>query len=169
MLSSHFDSNAVNIICNSDISFVTNLKKLIQILDNPQKAFFISRRIGLGIVSKYIIFKHNVGNSQDAWAFLGKIKDEDALLKSMEKIELGLPGNDNALVHLFRKFNYEVLNPSYAITLLHHHKSDNRNYTESDRLKLEYDFVKSSLVFNCNLLEYFVKTLNRIYYHKWSH
>jgi hypothetical protein len=167
MLSSHFHSNALNIICNSDISFTRNLDKLIHILDKPNKACFLSRRIGLSFLGKNLIFKHNIGNSQDAWAFLGKISQKDDLLKSIEKIGLGIPGNDNALVHIFRKYNYKVLNPSYAITLLHHHKSVNRNYTELDRLDVEYDFVKPSLAFKLDFLEYFVRMLNLIYYYRW--
>jgi hypothetical protein len=167
MLSSHFYSNALNIICNSDISFTHNLNKLILILDKPEKVCFLSRRIGLGMLGKNLIFKHNIGNSQDAWAFLGKINDKDDLLIRIEKIRLGIPGNDNALVHTFREYNYKVLNPSYAITLLHHHKSVDRNYTELDRLDVEYDFVKPMLAFRFDLLEYFVMMLNRIYYHKW--
>ena len=166
ILFSHFEEYGVNIICNSDISFKKNLKKILHIIDRPSKVCFVSRRIRLDFLGKHIVFKHNTGNSQDAWGFYGKITD-DALSKILEKIEIGVPGNDNALVYLFRKYTYEVLNPSYAITLLHHHRSDKRNYTESDRLNLEYDFVKPSVAMKYDLLEYAMKAINLIYYHKW--
>ncbi len=166
-LSSNFDANGINIICNSDISFSNDLKNLVYLFDTKKKAFFISRRLGLFFFKKYIVFKHNVGNSQDAWAFYGVIPYVDDLIKKLDKIQIGVPGNDNALVHVFRSFNFTVINPSYLIALSHHHKTEKRNYTNYDRLALDYDYVQPTITSRFHLCERFVQIINLLYYRRW--
>ncbi len=167
VLTSNFEDDAVNIICNSDTSFTKDLFRIRHFLVGSNVACFISRRSGLGLMSRYVIFKHNTGNSQDAWCFLGKLEQNCYLVEKLDKIEIGVPGNDNALVYVFKQLNYKILNPSYSITLLHHHSSEKRNYGYLDRLKLDYDIVLPSMGSRFCASECFIRILNLIYYKKW--
>lgn len=161
-LVSEFKENAINIVLNSDISFKNDLRKIKDYKFDSNTVFFLSRRLSTRGIFNRLIFKHNTGNSQDAWIFWSKL--DNSYLKFLEKIFIGVPGNDNALVYYFKSNGYLVYNPSYSITLNHHHKELIRNYSVIYQNDFPLDFVHSDFSLGYGFVEKFNYFINRLYY-----
>jgi hypothetical protein len=121
----YLDENAINIIANNDIWFDNSLKKIKWLF--VKKGDFLS----LTRVEKNgKLFREIHGDSQDAWIFKGV----PACLKKCN-FYMGRLGCDNKLNFIFYEGGYRVLNPSKYIIANHEHESNERTYTEDQRLK----------------------------------
>lgn len=155
----YFQDKALNIICNGDVSFSKSIrhlkKKKLRTI-----AYCITRReylVGLPL----ILFKMNVGNSQDAWGFWGRL--EETITEEFRKIDIGKPGNDNALAYILEKTGYTLLNPSFLVVLKHHHRNQARSYSEKDRIPMPYKYVKPDKSLGTTAMSYITELINRLY------
>ena len=108
--------NDINIVANADIYFDNSLKMLTNInLLNCCLA-----------LTRWDIWKDGrarlteISESQDAWVFLGKIKQMNS------DIPLGIPGCDGRLAYEIKKSGYHLFNPSISIKAYHLHTSEYR-------------------------------------------
>jgi hypothetical protein len=126
-------NDAVNCIANSDIYFDEDSVRLIEENIHPDECYALSRwddKEG-GIVKLF-----NRADSQDVWAFRGKVKQVNSC-----RIYLGTPGCDNAIAHRLDLAGYTVTNPSKDIRTYHLHNSGVRNYTPKDRVPPPYKLI----------------------------
>lgn len=75
-------------------------------------------------------FNFKSGNSQDTWVWVGinRIKDCD--------FYFGILGCDNKLAYLAKNENYNVTNPSYKYKTKHNHKSNIREGSKNNTLRI---------------------------------
>ena len=124
--------DSINIIANNDIYFDDTLNLLKSLHIKKGDFLALTRR-----ESDVELFRSEIGDSQDVWIFLGKPK----VLQTCD-FYLGVPGCDNLIAYKFHEAGYRVLNPSKVINCWHSHASQERNYTEANRLKGFYLFIK---------------------------
>jgi hypothetical protein len=123
--------NQWNVVCNSDIYF----DETIRLLNGRGKSEFLA-------LCRYDVLKNgevkflNRRDAQDAWCFFGKPKDK---LKAM--FYQGVPGCDNVLARIAKQSGYTVLNPSLTIKCYHLHNSNERSYTQHDKLPPPYELI----------------------------
>lgn len=119
----------ISIIANSDIYFESIFDfNLIQ----ANEAYALSRwDWGNG---KATLYDHE--DSQDVWAFRGKIKDVPNC-----NFGLGIPGCDNAIAERLHRAGYLVLNPSKSIQTVHLHLSQVRNYNHQKDKAVEKPYL----------------------------
>lgn len=132
-----FDSDTINIICNSDISLDHTIRHAER-LDN-RTAYAITRHERM--MGKLVKFTDFHGRqvkpewSQDTWVFRGECKvdlPEKVLAQHLETgqhqeipFSMGVPGCDNLMAY-YLKQKYIVKNPHAQITCEHHHASLSR-------------------------------------------
>lgn len=116
---------SINIISNADIYFNDTLD-LTKHLKFDQ-CYALSRW-------ENGMFHPASHSSQDAW-ILKNVRN-DLLLYS--DIEMGQPGCDNRISHIFKKSGYEIYNPSHSIVINHLHSSNFRTYDDNDVICGEY-------------------------------
>ncbi len=155
---SFLETDAINIIANSDIRFDSSLKYL--------KLLFLKKGDLLSLTRKEkngIHLRINEGDSQDAWIFKGK---PECLLNC--DFKMGKLGCDSRLNFLFYEGGYRVLNPSKLISIFHEHTPPNTQHAESDRIKGPYLFTVPigffSFILHRILLYYFSKRRVNIFY-----
>jgi hypothetical protein len=156
-LFSLFKDNNINIIANTDIYFDSSLSIAKAIKHN--EVYCLNRREPIGI-TKFRIFKRNIGNAQDAWIFKGRVSD--SVIQSTN-FPLGTPGCDNHLAWVLHNNGYNLLNPSYFIRAIHLHKSNYRNYSKDDRIEGEYLYIKPTFKFKFSIREKFTYLMNILY------
>lgn len=122
-----FNPNGINIIANADIFFKDeDIKKLIKI-DYTNNVVALSR---WDIIKNSKPKHHDHKDSQDVWAFKGKLNiDGD--------FEMGKAGIDNRLAYEIG-LNYNIVNPSNTIKSYHLHLSNIRNYEPKDSVPPPY-------------------------------
>lgn len=141
--------NDLNIILNSDCFIDEENIKLI--LDNiKNKQVYCLSRWDINNFEPFKTKHFDVGVSQDAWIFLGKMEN----LK-FKDFKMGKPGCDNRIAYEFDQAGYTVLNPSKDVKVYHYHFSNIRTYgdntieKEKNRIPKPYKFIESSsLKFN---------------------
>lgn len=115
--------NDISIISNSDIYFDKTIKECKNIKENEVYA-----------ISKKELCRPD---SQDAWAWKGKMKN-----LNFSDFYLGKIGCDNRIAWEFKNKGYIVKNPSLTIILYHVHESKARNYNiYNDRVPGPYHKV----------------------------
>lgn len=122
-----------NILANSDCYFDSSLSRLYGV--GFDKTFLaISRHDIKG--GRRIIFDATGwgrrGWSQDAWIWKGQIDIKGG------DYYLGLPGCDNKIAYEAKESGYRLSNPAREIKVYHVHETNERNYTEQDRLPEPY-------------------------------
>lgn len=122
----------INVIANNDIYFDDTLKHLKSLQIKKGDFLALTRRESNGE-----LFRAEIGDSQDVWIFYGKPK----VLLSCD-FYLGVPGCDNLIAYKFHEAGYRVLNPSKVINCWHLHASQERNYTEENRVKGKYLYIR---------------------------
>jgi len=124
----------INIIANTDIYFDNTIKLIFNKI-NSNRVFCLTR---WDIKENGQSLFHDRRDSQDAWIFLGKIRDG-----MQASFFLGKPGCDNRIAYEIMNAGYEVLNPSLSIILNHIHSSNIRNYSPStnDRVPKPYVYL----------------------------
>lgn len=76
--------------------------------------------------------------SQDVWIMRNRG------IPMCGKFPMGVPGCDNRIAQLFHEQGWCVKNPSYSIRAHHHHVSNVRTYTQKDRVKGRYLYIRPS-------------------------
>ena len=122
-----------SILANSDIYFDTSLSRLYGV--GFHKTFLaISRhdvRRGRQILFDATGWGRR-GWSQDAWIWKGKIDIDGG------DYYLGLPGCDNKIAYEANQSGYRVSNPAREVKVFHVHDTNERTYTEENRLAEPY-------------------------------
>jgi hypothetical protein len=129
----------ISVVTNSDVYFDDTIKYM-EYLDEDD----------CYVLSRWEVKKDRIGkfhwdhpDSQDAWAFKGKIK------KLEYDFGLGYLGCDNRVAHELKTLGYNVTNPSKSIIVNHLHlevRAHNANHKESDRVPPPYLWTPSSYV-----------------------
>lgn len=117
------------IVSNSDIYFDLTLELLNEYnLDNKCLA-----------LTRYDKNKLIYGSrSQDSWIFKSPLNIEP----NKFNFKFGHPGCDNRIAQIIKESGYNITNPCVTIKTHHLHMSGIRNWTEKDRIKGEYLFLK---------------------------
>jgi len=145
-------------IANADIFFDDSLKELKIIdLKNYKKVFCQLRYEFEGDIDKVKIFGPRF-DSQDAWIYHSE--HNDLLWKHYKafKFQLGQAGCDNHITYLFKILGFGIINNPMLIHCIHFHKTQIREYKQSDCIKPPYLFInpvgcdsyKSDVDFNDN-------------------
>lgn len=116
---------SINIISNADIYFNDTLD-LTKYLKYDQ-CYALSRW-------ENEMFHPASHSSQDAW-ILKNVRN-NLLLNS--DIEMGQPGCDNRIAHVFKECGYDICNPSHSLVINHEHGSNIRTYNNDNIIKGEY-------------------------------
>lgn len=112
--------NRINIIANADIYFDNTLSYLKNYKWNGSEVFALSR---WDLIDDNTITLYDEPCSQDAWIFLGTIKEINGA-----DFTCGILGCDNSIAHLIKKDGFDISNPSKTIKAIHVHNSNIRNY-----------------------------------------
>jgi hypothetical protein len=127
--------NAVVVLANSDIFFDKSIMQCKN-LDLQDSMICLSR---------YKLRGHNLNNaildayngwSQDSWIWLS---DTSFNYEELDKtnFNLGKPGCDNRIAFLASQMGLSIYNITNIIKSYHHHATEIRNYTASDRVRPE--------------------------------
>lgn len=116
--------NIVNVLINADCWIDHEDAGKLKVI-RPDEVWCISR-----------IDAKEAKDSQDAWAWRGKLDIPDA------NYPLGLPGCDNRFACQCAEAGRKLLNPCRSIRVHHNHESKVRHYTEDDRVKGKTEFVE---------------------------
>lgn len=116
---------SINIISNADIYFNDTLD-LTKYLKYDQ-CYALSRW-------ENEMFHPASHSSQDAW-ILKNVRN-NLLLNS--DIEMGQPGCDNRIAHVFKECGYDICNPSHSLVINHEHGSNIRTYNNDNIIEGEY-------------------------------
>jgi hypothetical protein len=111
------DTDALNIIANSDIWYDATLAKLPSLRWHRKMVYLLCRREKDGQIIGV------AGNAHDSWAFFGR----PAALK-LAHFYMGIPHCEQRLAAIMHDCGYFVLNPSKFIRTWHEHKSQTRTY-----------------------------------------
>ncbi len=126
----------ISIIANSDIYFDDSLDYLELLKEN--ECFALTR---WDVTANDCVF-YNRWDSQDAWIFKGKIKEN-----VFADFEIGRLGCDNRISYELKKAGYIVRNPSLSIKAYHLHleeRTENSNHDESKRIPPPYSYLLPS-------------------------
>jgi len=134
----------INILSNSDICFDSSITKTLRLRNT--EALSISRWDliqPLSLVSPVKLSRACVPyckcDSFDVWIVRGPPSPD---MFPVSEFHLGVPGCDNLIVHVLRKYGkYLVYNPCRDIRCHHIHISGVRHYTIEKRLTGQYDHV----------------------------
>jgi hypothetical protein len=135
MFSDYFNiliDNEYNIIANNDIYFDKSLGYLKFLFIQKKDLLSLTRIEADGLLNN-----KKVGDSQDAWFFLGK---PSCLLDC--NFNQGFLGCDTRLNHIFFQNGFRVLNPSKFIKIFHSHLSEIRTYSQDQRIIGAYLLTK---------------------------
>lgn len=119
----------INIIANTDIYFDKNIKVLENI--SLKDTCLALSRWNEQLNDSVKLFNRN--DSQDAWVFKGKIKEN-----VYADFPMGIPFCDNRILYELQQAGYHVLNPSFSIKSYHLHAGVREEYDKS-KLKLFVD------------------------------
>lgn len=108
--------NRINVIVNSDIYF-----ERLAHFPEPGQVWALSR-YDVDPTGASALWDH--GDSQDSWIVNGGPHEIDA------PFPMGIPGVDNALIHILRMAGFTVTNPSKTIRSYHLHLSQYRSYLD---------------------------------------
>lgn len=137
LLSNMSDQDDVNIIINSDCFLGHETTSKMNRITS--KEFWCLSRLNIqNIDTMEISYPKNEKTSQDCWVFRGKVDNIDSIDCDFT---MGLPGCDNRIAALFKKNGYVVSNPAFSIKVYHNHKTQIRNYVDTDRIQGEYQSV----------------------------
>ena len=127
------DYKGYKILANSDIYFDYSLSKVFSV-GFHKTLLAISRHDVIN--DRKILFDASgwgrKGYSQDAWIWKDEID-----IKGGDYF-LGIPGCDNRLAHEAKESGYRLNNPARDLKIYHLHSSNERNYTERDRIDEPY-------------------------------
>jgi len=122
-----------SILANSDIYFDQSLSRLFSVGWHKTLLAISRHDVRRG---KQILFDATgwgrKGWSQDAWIWKGQIEIDGG------DYFLGLPGCDNKIAYEAQQSGYRVNNPAREVKIYHLHDSNQRNYTEQDRVPEPY-------------------------------
>ena len=132
-----------NILINSDIFFDNSIENLLYSdLHNSRKMCALLR---------YEYNIHNINdsklcgaenNSQDTWILHSNNELSYEDINNFD-FEFGKPYCDNAIVYIFNKLNFEVINDPSSIKTYHYHDTNLRSYDmEKDRVKKDIMYIK---------------------------
>ena len=116
-------SEAINIIANSDIAFNETAGLFHGVA--PDEAWCLARW-DQGADGGW--FLNDRKNSQDVWVIRGTPR-----IRIDAPFMMGQPGCDNRLVHVLTEAGYTVRNPSRSVRCLHYHASKVRTYREGGK------------------------------------
>ena len=129
LINSYSDNNDINIISNLDIYFDNSVEKLKEMTN--QEAFVLGR---WDVLKNGSLKFANRPDSQDAWVFKGKIKQN-----LFGDFCLGYPGCDNRIAYEMDRAGYRISNPSKTIKAIHMHVSMVRNYKAKGRGRKQFE------------------------------
>lgn len=117
-------TNAISILCNSDIYFDDSISNIHEAIDTSHTFLCLTRweRIE-GNITPYSTPKW----SQDTWAFCTDTVMEDSVIKSID-IQLGIPRCDNKLAYNLIIHGWKIVNPINYIKSIHVHETQLRSY-----------------------------------------
>lgn len=122
-----YSSDGINIIANADIYFDDRSIRLIKSANLKNKVMALSR---YDIKPNGAESHFNYEWSQDSWIYKGILD-----LSGMDvDFIFGKPACDNRIAYELSK-RYTVFNPSFNVKSYHLHLSQERTYTEKDRLQ----------------------------------
>lgn len=126
------------ILSNTDIYFDDSLS-LIENEDLENKIYCLLRH-NVDKDGNFDIFRHfgePRSDSQDCWIFQSPLK----INTNEIDFTFGTLGCDNIFASKVHEQGYELLNPSYDITIYHLHNEEERNYTCDDRIHGNYCLI----------------------------
>jgi len=132
----------INILANTDIYFDDTIRFIEPTLDN-KTVYCLTR---WNVLTNGELQFHNRKDSQDVWAFRGKISKFQG-----GNFYMGVAGCDNKIAHEFHTSGYKLLNPSLSIKSMHLHNTGVRNYVNKgivQRVPPPYQLVTPSLLGN---------------------
>lgn len=125
-------TDALNIICNSDIHFDAEGIAMLGdwwAVDGRARHCMALSRWDVRPDGTSELWDH--GDAHDAWIFLGRPTGISTTYLGngrAEEIRLGVPGCDNAIAHRIKMAGYQLLNPSRTIKAFHLHNVQWRSY-----------------------------------------
>jgi len=120
----------INIVVNSDIYLGDNIQDISSLVDHDTVAC-ISRW-----ESEDELQDRPRGDSQDTWAWRGRIKTPDSC-----NFNLGVPGCDNRIAWELANVGYQLINPCQTVKTFHVHDSKIRNYSVAKAISPPHLFV----------------------------
>jgi hypothetical protein len=140
-----------NILLNSDIFFDDSINNLLYSdLHNTRKMCSLLRyEFNIQDINKSKLFTGCLSCSQDTWIIHSNNKLTEIEIANLD-FEFGKPGCDNALIYLFNKFNFEIINDPLSIKTYHYHSTNYRTYTTKDTVQKKF----------MNILPYYNESFN---------
>lgn len=129
--------NGYVLLSNSDIYFDSSLKNIFN--SNLHKGKYALCQVRVEDDTKEL-YTTNFGSSQDSWLFYSKYLPKVNLERY--NIKLGIPGCENKFAYFLYMDLYNLENKPYYIKTFHVHKSNIRNYSQSDRYSRPYYFIE---------------------------
>lgn len=128
-----------NIIINSDIFFDNSIEKLLysNLHDTKTMCCLLRYELNTNDINKSELHKGLYPSSQDTWIIHSNNQLTDKEINNFD-FNFGVPGCDNAIVYIFHKLNFEVINDPFSIKSYHYHTSNDRTYDTSQRVVMSY-------------------------------
>jgi hypothetical protein len=86
-------------------------------------------------------------DSQDVWGVLSDNIHNININTMNINFYFGVPGCDNAIITIMNRNGFNSINPVYDIKTYHVHLTNMRNYTNLDRVTIEYTFLSPIGIF----------------------
>jgi hypothetical protein len=128
------------VACNADI-FLDNSIYNIKNIDQTERLMFSQLRWEFeGDLTTAKIFGPRT-DSQDAWIWHSNNTDYLVTYEEKFNFQLGIPGCDNHVVHIFDKIGFHQINAPNFIKTLHYHKTQIRNYAHVNAINPPYCWI----------------------------
>jgi hypothetical protein len=129
------------IFSNSDIFLDQNVHNIFSSPLSAEKTFMGQLRFEFDPKVKHLplnkLFSEYISCSQDTWIYHTNFKPSAGLMH-MFNFEFGKPGCDNKIFYIMNIIGYNIINDPFLLRTYHHHRSEDRNYTVTDRLEAPY-------------------------------
>jgi hypothetical protein len=126
---------------NSDIFLDKTIENLKVTPLASERTFMAQLRFEYKRAYKYLqqckLFTEYIAFSQDMWIYHTNWQPATTTIKVFD-FQFGIPGCDNKIVYLMNILGYKIINDPYLIRTYHHHETESRTYTVSDRVPPPY-------------------------------
>ena len=126
---------------NSDIFFDKTLTELPKINLHEKQSIMTQLRWEYEGPNKDIKLFGPRADSQDSWIYHTNWNHKFMKYIKAFNFEFGMPGCDNSIAYIFKIMNFGLINDPSLIHTLHYHKTEIRDYTAKDRIKMPYAMI----------------------------
>lgn len=158
---------------NIDIFFDDTIKMLPKTDLHERKMIMAQLRWEYSGPNKDVKLFGPRADSQDTWIYHSKWNDNFMKYLRAFNFEFGMPGCDNSIAYIFKLLDFGLVNDPELIHTLHYHKTQIRDYTNKDRIKMPYAMICPASAENpikpdvtldeCNILHDFIKNAREPY------